>query len=725
MLAIFNSLFIGIVFISSSFTNQILSGFSRHLAWVGFGLGIGFLSYFFHKNRWKDQSIKDLISQVIISALTGIYIALYFFSPTVYGTLFKNFKTFYILILLSVSIGVSYNKTKKVRDIWKNFSKLGPLTLFLLLFTIPTSVTRLYSSEDSHGTKLIPFSLEKDGNLDLSEFFINLPVIPASEWTPDKEVLDVPSQLPSGDYIEHPFFLTVYDGKLLSAFPLLPGLYNSIVYFSLKLIGVEIRTPDTINLSSSGPKMHAIEDFIYLEKFSSSFLFVITSILLFKAISKTASARTSLLITLLYSFGTTHFSNTSQTLWQHGFVEFLTVASIFLFLSKDIFAPAKTFLLGMILGSFFFVRPPSIIIAGLFGPVFFWRLRHLYIKEKIKLLIISATGILIPLCSLGLLNYLEYGHIMGGYYLMEKSFALSGMPNRFIGDLWEGVGGLLISPGFGLFVFSPIVLLSFLGFFLIRKKIGFLILPTILSTLVYLYIYGKHFIWWGGVSYATRFLSDLMPFFAVLLLPAVTISYKRTLLKVLLILFSIISIWAHTSAMYSDAPFIEWQACKRLPIREKAWRWERVPYTMPFKSYYPYITGKLDIEMIHECQLGAAAGSIENRTAFKFNNNSVLLGTEKIVPDINTYFRSGHYCAKIFSETENGQNFSGETLQILITQKDKIFLSQSLDPEFFKNNKSEIEFDITKSGKTKISILKKGEKPVIFAGLTLIKGNCE
>ncbi|PJZ24743.1 dolichyl-phosphate-mannose--protein mannosyltransferase [Leptospira hartskeerlii] len=723
MLAIFNSLFIGIVLISSSLTNQIVSGFSRPLAWVGFTLGIGFISYFFYKNRGKDQFNKNLISQGVISILTGIYISFYFFSPTVYGSLFANFKIFYILVLLSASLYISYYRTKKISDIWKNFSRLGLLTLFLLLFSIPTSVTRLFSSDDSNGAKLIPFSLEKDGNLDLSEFFINPPIIHASEWAPDKEVLYVPSQLPSGDYIEHPFFLTAYKGKLLSSFPLLPGLYNSFVYFSLKLIGVKIVTPDTINLSSSGPKMHAIEDFIYLEKFSSSLLFAITSILLFKAICKIASARTSLLITLLYSFGTTHFSNTSQTLWQHGFIEFLIVASIFLFLSKDILTPAKILLLGMILGCFFFVRPPSILVAGLLGLVFLWRLRHLPAKEKLNLLLISAAGLFIPLCSLGLLNYLHYGHIMGGYYLMEKSFALSGMPDRFIGNFWEGVGGLLISPGFGLFVFSPIVLLSFLGFFPVRKRIGFLILPTLLSTLAYLYIYGKHFIWWGGVSYATRFLTDLMPFFAVLLLPALTISYKRTILKFVFILFSIISVWAHTSAMYSDAPFKEWQGCKRLPIREKAWRWERIPYTMPFRAYYPYLTGKLDIEPIHECQMGEAAGSIGDRTAFKFEGSSVILGSEKVLRDITAYFRSGHYCAKIFSKVEKERNPSDEVLQILITQKDKIYMSQILNSDLSKKN--EFEFDIAKSGKTKISVLKKGNTPVIFAGLTLTKGTCE
>lgn len=723
MLAIFNSLFIGIVFISSSLTNQILSGFSRHLAWTGFGLGIGFIAYFFYKNKEQAQSIKNLITQISISALTGIYIALYFFSPTAYGSLFTNFKSLYIFVLLSVSIGTSYCKTKKISDIWKNFSKLGLLTLFLLLFTIPTSVTRLFSSDDSNGAKLTPFSLEKDGNLDLSEFYINPPIITASELAKDKNTLLVPSQMPSGDYIKHPFFLTAYEGKLLNAFPLLPGLYNSVVYFSLKLIGVEIAIPDTINLSGPGPKIHTIEDFIYLEKFSSSLLFAITSILLFKAISKIASARTSLLITLLYSFGTTHFSNTSQTLWQHGFVEFLIVASIFLFLSKDILTPAKTLLLGVILGSFFFVRPPSILVAGSIGLVFLWRLRYLSTKDKINLLLVSAAGALIPFCSLGLLNYLEYGHIMGGYYLMEKSFALTGMPDRFIGDLWEGVGGLLISPGFGLFIFSPIVLLSFLGFFRSRRKIGFLVFPTILSTLVYLYIYGKHFVWWGGVSYATRFLSDLMPFFAILLLPALTISYKRTVLKFLLIFFSIISVWAHTSAMYSDAPFKEWAACKRLPIREKAWRWERIPYTMPFRSYYPYITGKLDIEPIYECQLGEVAGSLEDRKAFKFDNNSVLLGSEKIFPDVTVYFRSGHYCAKVFSKVEK-EGISSETnLQILVFQKDMIFLDRSLNSE--RSEKNKFEFDITKSGKTKVSILKKGKDPVIFAGVTLTKGNCE
>jgi hypothetical protein len=66
-------------------------------------------------------------------------------------------------------------------------------------------------------------------------------------------------------------------------------------------------------------------------------------------------------------------------------------------------------------------------------------------------------------------------------------------------SLIEGLGGILISPGRGLFVYSPILLCSFLGKALawrcredpLLRALSVGVLPTLL-------LYRKRFNWWGG-----------------------------------------------------------------------------------------------------------------------------------------------------------------------------------------------------------------------------------
>jgi hypothetical protein len=66
-------------------------------------------------------------------------------------------------------------------------------------------------------------------------------------------------------------------------------------------------------------------------------------------------------------------------------------------------------------------------------------------------------------------------------------------------SLIEGLGGILLSPGRGLFVYSPILLCSFLGMALawrcrgdpLLRAFSIGILPTLL-------LYAKWYNWWGG-----------------------------------------------------------------------------------------------------------------------------------------------------------------------------------------------------------------------------------
>jgi hypothetical protein len=87
----------------------------------------------------------------------------------------------------------------------------------------------------------------------------------------------------------------------------------------------------------------------------------------------------------------------------------------------------------------------------------------------------------------------------------------------------EALAGLLVSPGRGLFIYSPVYLLSMAGVWAKWKertldKLDALLAATIVAHWIVLASFGD---WWGGHSYGPRYFSDLTPFFVFLLFPAV------------------------------------------------------------------------------------------------------------------------------------------------------------------------------------------------------------
>ena len=84
--------------------------------------------------------------------------------------------------------------------------------------------------------------------------------------------------------------------------------------------------------------------------------------------------------------------------------------------------------------------------------------------------------------------------------------------DNFSNPLWLGLIGELISPGKGVLLYCPILLLACLGArsFLTRKnKIGVLVAC---ATLFYLLFFAKYKAWHGDNAWGPRYLTSMMPF---------------------------------------------------------------------------------------------------------------------------------------------------------------------------------------------------------------------
>jgi hypothetical protein len=211
----------------------------------------------------------------------------------------------------------------------------------------------------------------------------------------------------------------------------------------------------------------------------------------------------AVLLALVFAFGTSAWSTASRSLWQHG-------ASM-LMLALALLAQVRRWplpLMGLALAFAYVVRPTNIIPLALATAwVMFARPR------QAPAYLAGVAAILIPFF---LNNQHIYGAWLSPYY----------HPSRFHANVFfkEALAGDLISPGRGLFVYSPVFLFAPFGVVLKFRQRRFTMfdLTLVLCVLVHwIVVAWVNQNWWGGDSYGPRFLSDMIPYLVYFLIPVV------------------------------------------------------------------------------------------------------------------------------------------------------------------------------------------------------------
>jgi len=143
---------------------------------------------------------------------------------------------------------------------------------------------------------------------------------------------------------------------------------------------------------------------------------------------------------------------------------------------------------------------------------------------------------------------------------MSKGFMGAGNPKLDV--LWL----ITFHPFRGIFVYSPMLLLGFLGVFWIlmrdvaRRSLAVLCLSCILF---YLFFNSAYYMWWGGWSFSPRHLAPTIPFFAAGLLPWL----RHAAGRMLIILTGIIGVTIHmlVNATEPQPPDGGWQEALLYP----------------------------------------------------------------------------------------------------------------------------------------------------------------
>ena len=100
----------------------------------------------------------------------------------------------------------------------------------------------------------------------------------------------------------------------------------------------------------------------------------------------------------------------------------------------------------------------------------------------------------------------------------------------------EGLGGLLLSPGVGLFIFIPIMLTVFFSFpdFYRKNKASLVFFISLVS--VYVVYFGSLDLWHGLVTWGPRYLLEIIPFMLIPLGASLKIRDKKFLMIILILL---------------------------------------------------------------------------------------------------------------------------------------------------------------------------------------------
>ena len=340
-------------------------------------------------------------------------------------------------------------------------SRRTPLLLAVFAFGVYLTNLRPMGLGDTIPARLLPFSILRQGNLDLDEF----------EWLRSNGA--------------EPYFLKRdAAGHWRSKYPVAtPCLMTPLAWPFVWLA-----------------RGHGIDDgdarfrllTVVFERLAAALLAAASVALVLMAARRVASPPWAAAGALVYAFGTNTWVNSSQALWQHGLVELGFAGAILCLLRAG--GRRNALLAGACVGLSLAARPTSVLVAAVLA-LYFWRERRA--DSRYFLAPLAAVAVALLWYNIGTLS-----QPTGGYTTSRLTLP---SPERLF--------GLLVSPSRGLLVYCPLALLACGA--LSRRTHPSLLRYLAAAPLAYVAFYSGFTLWWGGHSYGPRFFTDVMPLVAI------------------------------------------------------------------------------------------------------------------------------------------------------------------------------------------------------------------
>ncbi|MGH8071186.1 MAG: glycosyltransferase family 39 protein, partial [Candidatus Entotheonellia bacterium] len=353
---------------------------------------------------------------------------------------------------------------------------------------------------------------------------------------------------------EIPWFVQRINGRIVSAYPPWAGLMAIPVYL-LPVLG---------GLPSQSPWIHD------LEKLSATLITALSVILVLFTLRRLTKEKIAWGIAIVYAFGTSSFSSSSQALWQHGPSQLFLTLTIY-WLVRGIDEPRFSAYAGLALGSAIICRPSNAFMAIPIVAYVFLERRDQFVGFFLATLppLLWFTAYNMHYNGSPVSTGFAVG-IIGPLRLWNLGAHLFRTP------LHEGLAGVLISPSRGLFIYSPILLLAFVGMVMVWLDSKAVLLKYLsLAPLLLILLTSKWINWWGGGSYGPRLLADITPILCLYLYPLFERAQWRPFLKYVITGLTALSIGLHALRVFGGGdwnghPNVDWH-------RERLWSWVDSP----------------------------------------------------------------------------------------------------------------------------------------------------
>ena len=361
--------------------------------------------------------------------------------------------------------------------------------LFLFTAAVYNANFREVSEDDTMAVRFVPLSLLTGGDLNLDEFPL----------------------LRDGDKAT-PYYMKRVGGHDYSRSPFMPALMALPVYWVAQKTGF---------LRRGGFDLYYTVTFT--SKVAASLMAAGSVAVMFLALLKVTSKRRAVVLAFVYGLATNTWAVSSQGLWQHAPSQ-LWIALAWLALLPGArgqrLSLAACVVGGIAMGMAYSVRPASVPI-GLVCLAYAAHRGGLRALGFVAAFVLAATPTVIH-------NLIIFGTIQGGYAdLTHYHPAIGVIEHPWGGDWRVGLLGLLFSPSRGLFVYTPVCLLSVVGcraWWRRREPAGAYLLA---SVLVVLGIGSKFFSWWAGWSFGPRYLMDTLPALVLLMAPTAGLLVRK------------------------------------------------------------------------------------------------------------------------------------------------------------------------------------------------------
>jgi hypothetical protein len=399
--------------------------------------------------------------------------------------------------------------------------RILPYAIVFLVVFIGHAASPAIQTSDSHWVIHIAMSVVREGNLDLDEY----------------------RRAVSLDY-SMAYSLQEYNGHLYSVYPpTLPILVAPLVAL--------------LNLFSGGALHETLLTVaaVRLEVYIASLVVAATCVVLLAVLRHWLPVLSAIAVTLVFAFGTAAWSTASRGLWQHGPTMLLLALALFCLLD-----PKRMAWAGLFMGLAFAVRPTNLLSVVAFA---------VYIAFCNRRTLITYLALAVEAYAVfAYITFRTYGTLQAPNY---NRLGIELHPH-FV----EALAGHLVSPARGLLIFSPVVLLSLIGAVMWlrrRDRVGIMLFAVVVLHWIAMSGYSH---WWAGWSYGPRYMTDILPYLAILCVPAVQwlMAHRAPALKAAVVVLVVCSVLFNANGALSDAGF-NWNGKPRNidDAQDRLWDW--------------------------------------------------------------------------------------------------------------------------------------------------------